>query len=131
MPMEPELLERIRRSYDLFNESNEFDPDLFHPEIAWHNASEFPGAEVHRGIDAVQSDLDAQGEAWESRRAEVLEMQASEDRVAVLVRLTMRGKASGAPVDMDVTHVWTIEAGKARRIEVFVDRKKALRAAGL
>jgi ketosteroid isomerase-like protein len=49
----------------------------------------------------------------------------------VLLSLTAQGKASGAPVQTDVAHVWTIERGKVRRIEAFLDREAALRSAGL
>jgi ketosteroid isomerase-like protein len=129
--MEPELIERIRHSYDLFNTAGDFDEAFFHPEIEWHNASEFPEAAVHQGAEAVRADLAAQGEAWEFRRTDVLDLLTSENAAAVRVRISARGKASGIDTFIEVTHVWTLEDGRVRRIEVFVDRKAALKAAGL
>jgi ketosteroid isomerase-like protein len=129
--MEPELIDRIRRSYDLFNEGAELDEDFFHPEVEWHNAPEFPGGGIHRGVEAVRADLAAQGEAWATRHTDILDVMTLEEKAAVRVRVSARGKASGIDTVIDVTHVWTLEAGKVRRIEVFVDRKAALKAAGL
>jgi ketosteroid isomerase-like protein len=129
--MEPELIARIRHSYDIFNTTGDFDESFLHPDIEWHNASEFPGAEVHHGVEAVRADLAAQGEAWDSRRVDVLDVVTSENAAAVHVRINARGKASGIDTAIEVTHVWAVEDGRVRRIEVFVDRKAALKAAGL
>jgi ketosteroid isomerase-like protein len=129
--MEPDLIARIRHSYDVFNTTGDFDEAFLHPDIEWHNASEFPGAEVHHGVEAIRADLAAQGEAWESRRTEVLDVVTSENTAAVHLRLHARGKASGIDTVIDVTHVWTLEDERVRRIEVFTDRKAALKAAGL
>jgi ketosteroid isomerase-like protein len=131
VPMEPELIARIRHSYELFNTTGDFDEAFFHPEVEWHNAPEFPEATVHHGVEAVRADLAAQGEAWESRRTDVLDVLTSENTAAVHVRISARGKASGVDTAIDVTHVWTLEDGRVRRIEVFVDRRAALKAAGL
>jgi ketosteroid isomerase-like protein len=125
------LVNRIKRSYELFNETGRFDEEFFHPDIEWRNAPEVPGASLHRGRDAVVAEIAAQGEAWEHRKAEPREVVLSGDKAVVSVHGTSRGRSSGASVEVDVVHVWTLEEGKVRRIEAFLDRAAALRAAGL
>jgi ketosteroid isomerase-like protein len=129
--MDQATIERIERSYELFNSTGQFEEAFFSPDVEWHNAPEVPGATVHRGRDAVVREIAAQGEAWESRHATPLKILAGSDKAAVFVRGTSQGKASGAPVEIYLVHVWTIEDGMVRRIEVFMEREAALSAAGL
>jgi hypothetical protein len=51
--------------------------------------------------------------------------------VVVFVRIVGKGAASGAPFELEVTHVWTIHAGRAISMHVYRDRSQALEAAGL
>src|SRR3954452_11452534 len=69
--------------------------------------------------------------AWESHRAEVVEvMDAGDDVVAVL---HMMGRGSGSGVDLDETdaHLFTIREGRIARWQNFNARVEALEAAGL
>jgi ketosteroid isomerase-like protein len=125
------VLERIKRSYELFNETGAFEADLFAADVEWHNTPEMPGADVHRGRAAVLAEIAAQGEAWESRRAQPLEFLPAGDKVAVVVCGLGVGKASHAEVRQDVVHVWTVNAGMVTRVEAFLDAKAGLRAAGI
>jgi ketosteroid isomerase-like protein len=86
---------------------------------------------VHRGREAVLTDLAAQGEVWESQSATPREIIPAGDKVVVFVDGTGTGKASGAEVRIDVVHVWTLKGGKVTRIEAFLDPGAAMRAAGL
>ena len=49
----------------------------------------------------------------------------------VLVVLRGKGKGSGAEVATPAAHVWTMRRGKAIRVAAYMDRAKALEAAGL
>jgi uncharacterized protein len=129
--MDTALIDRIKRSYEHFNGTGRFEQDFFDPEMEWHNAPELPGGGVHRGREAVLADLAAQGEAWESRTAMPDEIIPAGDKVVVFVRGSGIGKVSGAEVQIDVVHVWTLRDGRVTRIEAFLDRKAALRAAGV
>jgi ketosteroid isomerase-like protein len=129
--MDAAAIERIKRSYELFNTTGRFEEDFFHPDIEWHNAPELPGAAVHRGRDAVLADLAAQGDAFEWRRADLIELLPGDDSLVVFLKLIAQGKSSGAPVSIDIANVWTVRDGKVMRIEAFLDREAALRAAGL
>src|SRR5690348_4861987 len=129
--MDPALIDRIKRSYELFNGTGQFEPDFFHPEVEWHNAPELPGAGVHRGLDAVRADLAAQGEAWRSRRTTPSEIIPAGDKVVVFVEGRNTGKASGGHVHFANVHIWTLRDGLVTRIQAFLDRRAALLAAGL
>ena len=62
---------------------------------------------------------------WEAQ--EIVDL---EDRVLVRVRLTARGKHSALPIDEEVGHVYTIENGKAVKLEIFRTWAEAREAAG-
>jgi ketosteroid isomerase-like protein len=90
--MDAFTINRIKRSYDLFNETGEFDHDLFRDNVEWRNAPELPGATLHRGREAVGADLAAQDEACEWRRAEPVELIPAGDKVVVMVSMSARGR---------------------------------------
>jgi len=129
--MEAAVLDRIKRSYELFNQTGRFEEEFFDAEVEWHNAPELPGAGVHRGRDAVMAEIAAQGEAWDTRCATPAEIEPAGDKVVVVVHGFGIGKVSGARVGQDVLHVWTLKDGKVTRIEAFFDAKAARRAAGI
>jgi uncharacterized protein len=129
--MEPDALDRIKRSYELFNQTGRFEEEFFDAEVEWHNAAEMPGAGVHRGRAAVLAEIAAQGEAWASRHATPAEVVSAGDKAIIVVQGLGIGKVSGAEVRQDVVHVWTLKDGKVTRIEAFFDAKAARRAAGI
>ena len=54
------------------------------------------------------------------------------NKVLVFVHTTGRGRASGAPFDIRIANLWTLdEGGVVVRGEGFADRSDALKAAGL
>jgi ketosteroid isomerase-like protein len=123
--------DRIRAVYAAFNEEGELDTELFHPDVEWHNAPEWPGASVHHGIDAVVTDLQAQFDAWEEARYEPVEILRVDDKIVVLLHVVVRGKASGAPSGMEAGHVLTLRDGRVARVQAYLSRDQALEAAGL
>jgi hypothetical protein len=55
------------------------------------------------------------------------------DRVLAFLRVTASGRASGIPAasDTPTANVYDLAGGKIKRIRIFLDREKALEAAGL
>jgi ketosteroid isomerase-like protein len=53
------------------------------------------------------------------------------DQVLVLTRYLGVAKTSGLPVDQEGAHLWRLREGKAVRLEVFPDRRAALKAIGI
>ena len=127
--MEDATVIRIRRSYQLFNATGSFDEDFFASDVEWHNALEVPGARVHRGKDEVLAELAAQDEVWEWFRIEPVEFETVNEKVIVVTKATALGKTSGAPLEFEIVHIWTVEGGLVSRIEAFFDRDAAGEAA--
>jgi ketosteroid isomerase-like protein len=55
----------------------------------------------------------------------------SGDRVLILLLLRVRGAQSGVAVRQHAFHVWEIRDGKVVRLQLFIDRERALEAVGL
>ena len=53
------------------------------------------------------------------------------EELAVFLRLSGRGRESGAQVDARMAHVWTIREGRAIRLRQYLDRAAALEAVRL
>ena len=53
------------------------------------------------------------------------------DRVLTFMLVTATGRASGIPQDPRTGNVYYFAGGKIERIQIFIDRAKALEAAGL
>ncbi len=78
----------------------------------------------------IRASADTQ-EAFDDYRVEPQEFIDVGEAVVVLVRVTGRGKASGAHMEMDVAHLWVFRNGKVIRGDVYRTREDALQAAEL
>jgi len=58
-------------------------------------------------------------------------IDAGNDRVVGITRNRGTGKGSGAPVELRTAQVFTLEAGRIVRVDVFLKPEAALKAAGL
>jgi ketosteroid isomerase-like protein len=69
--------------------------------------------------------------AWESHRAEIVELIEAQNSVIAILRLAGRG--AGSEIEMDETdaHVFTFRDEKITHWRAFTDRSQALKAAGL
>ena len=56
---------------------------------------------------------------------------ASDGRILVLFTARGRGKGSNVEVKAQWAHLWSFRAGKATRVEGFIDQSEARKAAGL
>ena len=68
---------------------------------------------------------------WEEERVEVDEIRDLGDRVLAVYRWIARGRGSHVEVEHPVATLNTLRGGRIVRIEYFLDRSKALEAAGL
>jgi ketosteroid isomerase-like protein len=85
--------------------------------------------EAYRGPEAILEWLDEGDDAFEDFTVDVLEVEELGGHVLVTMRQRGRGKASGAEVDHQFTHVWTLRGGEAIRMESFAHRGEAVRYA--
>jgi ketosteroid isomerase-like protein len=105
---------------------------VYAPDFEWGWSEEFPDLHgVKPDPNSKSVGLKQWLSSWEDWRVEDEEYRTSGDHVVVLTRYTGRGKESGASVDSQGAHLWTMRDGKAIRLEIFSDRERALEAVGL
>jgi ketosteroid isomerase-like protein len=137
--MSEELEDLIRGTYAWFNRA-ERDPsgermlaslDFWHPDCVYVNSADDPDPDVHRGIEAVRRQIGRWVEAYPDLQVDPVEIQTNGDVAFVWVRFSGHGAGSGVPIDMELAHVVTVEAGKVRRVEEYTERADGLEAARL
>jgi len=133
--MSRENVEVIRRMYERWLRDDRSLFEAFHPEIELHPdpAADWVGVDdVYRGHAGVRRYMRQVYEAFEDYRPEVEELLDAGDKVITLAVEHGRGRGSGAAVEARKTaHVWTMRAGKAIRLDLYLDRTRALDAVGL
>jgi ketosteroid isomerase-like protein len=98
------------------------------PEASWVGVDQ-----DYIGHEGVKRYLSAVYEAFEDYRPEIEQLiDAGDDQVLTLAVEHGRGRGSGAEVQAAQTaHLWTLRDGRAVQLDLFLDRRRALRAAGL
>jgi ketosteroid isomerase-like protein len=130
--MSQETEDFIRSAYDRFNAGEKVPPDdLWHADGEYVNSADDPDPAIHRGLQAVREQFARWVDTYPDLRVEPLEILVNGDRVFAWTHWTGHAAASGAPVEMRMAQVWTVDGGKLRRGEEYFDRAEALRAAGL
>jgi ketosteroid isomerase-like protein len=125
-------LRMVEEGYARFN-AHDVDWVLGHlaRDVIWEDAADVPDTRVYRGVDEVRSFLDSFGRHWETLRFEPVELLEGRGVVMARCRLIGRGRASGAEVDAEVIHLFTIKRRKVRAIRTFFDRETAAEEAGI
>ena len=67
---------------------------------------------------------------WESYRIDADEFIDAGDQVVVLARVQARTRRGGVEMEHAPGAVWTIENGRVRRVEFYLERSRALEVAG-
>src|SRR5690349_16274518 len=91
-------------------------------DVEWHDQTAIPGANVHRGRDAVSRHFEQWFDAWKKIDYMPEEVLDCGDRILVVSRRHGKGKASGAEVTDQVIHVYTVHRDKIVRFEAFSDK---------
>ena len=133
--MSQENVEIIRRGYESWNRDDvETGLRDLDPEIEWRPRLGTAGVRAtvyhgHEGVLAYKREVE---EALGPIRVDVL---AIEDlggvNVLAHIRATGQGSASGARVEAEAFHLWTMRAGSVIRFTTYERRDEALKAAGL
>jgi ketosteroid isomerase-like protein len=98
------------------------------PEIEYVNPPDAVETGTRRGRKAFAGIRDA----YDDVRVEPEELiDAGDDEVVVIARVTGKGHGSGVEIDRRQGYVWTIRDGKAIRFRWFNDPEQAFEAAGL
>jgi ketosteroid isomerase-like protein len=137
--MSAENVEVIRRTYETFNESGDWeafaaacDPGVV-LEIASQEGRESADFRVYEGLDEARRAVQDLMAPFEEVRAVVQEyIDADDDRVVVVLELLMRPKDSAADITSNrFAYLYTLREGRIVRVQDFPDPADALRAAGL
>jgi ketosteroid isomerase-like protein len=103
------------------------------PDAEWHGTvGGLTEGSVWRGPEQIRKIFEQEdAEAWQERRLEAEEFIDAGDRVVVLLHEFRRGKGSGVEMETDTAVVYEVRDGHVVRIQGYMDRAKALEAAGL
>ena len=112
--------------------SGDFEAALaaYHPEVAV-DATARPEGHIYRGRDGIVEAMRVWRGAWDDWTGEVDELIDAGNKVLMVLRESGTGKGSGADVSQDTFFLLTLEEGLIVRSQIFVNRHRALEAAGL
>ena len=103
------------------------------PDIVWNEAENFPYADrnPYVGPDAIVSGVFARiGEDWDGFTVSPEELIESGDTVIMLGRYGGACKSTGQKINLQVSHVWRLKAGKVTRFQQYADTLQMTRAMG-
>ena len=129
--MSQENVEVVRRFGEAWQRGDVAAALLARENVEWHDQVAIPGAEVHRGREAVRRHFELWLDAWKEIGYTVEEVLDPGNCVVVMVRRRGKGARSGAEVNDRVTYVYTVSGDRIVRFEAFTDKAEALEAAGL
>jgi ketosteroid isomerase-like protein len=134
-------VELARRGYAALNEAyrrrdvdhlRTIADEMWHPDIVLTiRTQNFPEIGEWHGHEGMLRFTEAQTEAFDEMWLEVEEIIDAGDRIVVPLRFGGRGRHAELPVEFAAVHVWTMEDGRATRVDMYDDRQKALVDAGL
>jgi ketosteroid isomerase-like protein len=137
--MSRENIEIVRRLFEEFQADMErgdpgafFDPETVADDYEFITAVPLEGRSVWRGREGFAEFMRAWTEDFEdwSIRLERL-IDADDDRVVALTHQSATGKASGAPVELNLGTVTELQDGRVVRMRNYLTHAEALEAAGL
>jgi ketosteroid isomerase-like protein len=70
-------------------------------------------------------------EPWDSYYMEVDELLDAGDAVVSLVRVRAKTERDGVAIEHSPASVWSLDGGKITRVQFYLERERALEAAGL
>jgi ketosteroid isomerase-like protein len=89
------------------------------------------GEQVFRGRKGLVEMIAMLRDTWGEFRLQPDRFLDAGDRVVAFVRVHAEGGASGVPIELETTHVWTVRTGRITSVHAYRDRSQALEAAGL
>jgi ketosteroid isomerase-like protein len=99
--------------------------------MVWSWSDEFPDiAGVYERPEEANKALRSWLSGWERWRCEAEQFLVSGDRIVVFTRYQGASR-DGMELEAPAAHVWTMRDGRASRLDVYLARDRALRAAGL
>jgi ketosteroid isomerase-like protein len=133
--MSREDVEIVRRIYEAWLGNDPAGLAALDPEFELHPDPEayWVGVDrTYRGAEGIAGYMRLLDEAFEDYHPEIEDLLDAGDMVVTLAIERGRGRGSGVEVqERRTAHVWTMLDGKAIRLDLYLDRAKALEAVGL
>lgn len=102
------------------------------PDVEFHSVFAASEGRVYRGQDGFEQFFQDTEAAFDGFRVDLRGFQQLPgDQLLVEMLMTVRGRASGVPIEQLVWQVWTFKDGRPWRNEAFFARDQALEAAAL
>ena len=101
--------------------------ELFHDDAEFRSAIVAIEGGTYRGRDEIERymrELDAVFEDWHSEDEDVVD--GGNGRVVLAFRIVGHGRGSGAPVNQPIAILWTLEDGRVRVAQGYLDPEEAL-----
>jgi len=125
-------VELVRQAYEAWQAGEvERAWEFLHPDIEWVEPPEAPEADTWHGPEGARFSTERWTASWSEYEIDLVELVPRGERVLVRARQRGRGEGSGALVESDIFHVWTVRDGRAVRMEMYLDGRSAFEAAGL
>jgi len=105
--------------------------ELLDPEFEWVNPSYAVHPGIRRGHQGMAQVMDNLRDSFEAQTRVLGEVEDLGDRVLWHTIFRARGRDSGAQIEVEEQHLWTLRDGRILRIQWFHDADEARRAAGL
>lgn len=122
--MSAENVEIVRRGYELFQATGQFQADIATPDFVWDmsNFLGWPEQQIYKGVEGVRSFLEEWTTPWDEWELEVDALHDAGDKVVAVMRQRGRSKVTGMPVDMSFAQVWTLREGTSVRATIPIGR---------
>jgi ketosteroid isomerase-like protein len=121
----------LRSGYERGSRDKSPPADWWHPEGEYVNSREDPDHATYRGLEAITKLFASWYEAYPDIRVVPLEVRVVGERVFAWTRYSGHAASSGLAFEMELANVLTLEDGRIRRLEEYMDRAEALEAVGL
>jgi uncharacterized protein len=130
--MSRENVEIVRRALEAYD-SEGLDGYLryLNPEVEWGTTDTWIERATYRGHAGVRRYLGTMEAEFDDVRVKPVDVIDAGEQVVSSVRISGRGKGSGAPVELTLISVGWLRDGVAYRIRNYPDMAQALEAAGL
>jgi ketosteroid isomerase-like protein len=126
-----ENVQTVRRIFEAWGRGDFSSVDWADPEIVFRTP-EFMASRTVRGIEAMGREWASWLHTFEGFGSEALEFFDAGDQVVTFNRFSGRGKASGVPMsEIPGAARLTLRNRKVVELQIYNDRKEALRDAGL
>jgi ketosteroid isomerase-like protein len=130
--MSQENVEIVRGIYTVPDGIAEAASDRLAPDVQFDFTSVYPDRQVLRGAAEVREFRETG--PWHGAPIHFKPerfFDVDDERVLVLVHVSVIGTGSGIPIEIDAAHEFTIRDGLVVYFKVYGDRDQALKAAGL